>query len=169
LQQLRPYVRLRDVEDDDFERFAGERADALLRFGYVLTGNPHDAADLVQEGLVRLRGAWSRVRRKNDPEAYVRTTMTRLHINAWRRRRREVLTWDLPERTVVDAPEDGWLWKTLETLPKKQRAVLVLRYYEDLSDIQIAEVMGISHSTVRSQASRALERLRGQEPTWRNQ
>ncbi|WP_285708587.1 SigE family RNA polymerase sigma factor [Microtetraspora sp. NBRC 16547] len=149
--------------EDDYERFVGERADALLRYGYLLTGNPHDAADLVQEGLVRLRGAWSRVRRKHDPERYVRTTMTRLHVNIWRLRRREQLSWDLPEEPVTDVHDDGSVWKVLETLPKKQRAVLVLRYYEDLSDAEIAEIMGISRGTVRSQASRALDKLRATE------
>ncbi|MFC4585986.1 SigE family RNA polymerase sigma factor [Sphaerisporangium corydalis] len=153
--------------DDDprFEDFAGDRADALLRYGYVLTGNPHDAADLVQEALVRLRGSWPKVRRKQDPEAYVRTTMTRLHINAWRRRRREHLTWDPPEPASADDPfarsdDDAELWELLAALPRRQRAVLVLRYYEDRTDAEIAEILGISRGTVRSQASRALDKLR---------
>jgi DNA-directed RNA polymerase specialized sigma24 family protein len=72
-------------EDPLFEQFVAERVDGLLRYGYVLTGNPHDAADLVQEALVRLRGSWSRVRRKSALDGYVRTTMTRLHINSWPR------------------------------------------------------------------------------------
>ncbi len=158
--------------DDEprFEDFAGERADALLRYAYVLTGNPHDAADLVQEGLVRLRGSWPRVRRKQDPESYVRTTMTRLHINAWRRRRREHLTWDPPEQASGDDPftkadDEAELWEQLSRLPRRQRAVLVLRYYEELSDAEIAEILGISRGTVRSQASRALSKLRSTATT----
>jgi RNA polymerase sigma-70 factor (sigma-E family) len=151
-------------DDDDYAKFAADRADALTRFGYVLSGNPHDAADLVQEALVRLRAAWPRVRRKGNPEAYVRTTMSRLHINAWRTRRRERLAWDPPDRPVFDSPDDGALWAALATLPTRQRAVLVLRYYEDLSDEEIAVTLKISRGTVRSQASRAIDKLRTLQP-----
>ncbi|GAA2908950.1 SigE family RNA polymerase sigma factor [Streptosporangium fragile] len=158
--------------DDEprFEDFAGDRADALLRYAYMLTGNPHDAADLVQEALVRLRGSWSRVQRKRDPESYVRTTITRLHINIWRRRRREHLAWDPPERPGDDDPfaradDDADLWEQLSKLPRRQRAVLVLRYYEERTDAEIAEILGISQGTVRSQASRALEKLRSAAST----
>ncbi|WP_310740257.1 SigE family RNA polymerase sigma factor [Microbispora sp. H10885] len=144
----------------DFADFAAERIDALFRYAYMLTGNPHDAADLVQEAMVRLRGAWPRVRRKHNPESYVRTTITRLHISVWRRRRREHLAWEVPEQPqpVAEPPLD--LWGELARLPKRQRAVLVLRYYEDRSDAEIAEILGISPGTVRSQASRALGKLR---------
>jgi DNA-directed RNA polymerase specialized sigma24 family protein len=90
-------------EDPLFEQFVAERVDGLLRYGYVLTGNPHDAADLVQEALVRLRGSWSRVRRKSALDGYVRTTMTRLHINSWRVRRREHIT-----ATPPDPPATCW-------------------------------------------------------------
>ncbi|GGS80797.1 hypothetical protein GCM10010156_44470 [Planobispora rosea] len=75
--------------DSRFAEFVAERGDALLRYGYVLAGNPHDAADLVQEALLKLRAAWPRVRLKENPESYARTTMARLHIAAWRLRRRE--------------------------------------------------------------------------------
>jgi len=148
-----------------FEEFVQARAGALLRYGYVLAGNPHDAADLVQEGLVRLRGAWLRVRDKRDPEGYVRVTMARLHVSTWRRRRRERLVDSVPEQQYTDqasshGDRDAELWQALATLPRKQRAVLVLRYYEERSDPEIAEVLNISQSTVRSQASRGLEKLR---------
>ncbi|MFD0480002.1 SigE family RNA polymerase sigma factor [Nonomuraea thailandensis] len=142
-----------------------ERGDALLRYGYVLTGNPHDAADLSQEALLRLRGSWQRVRYKSNPESYVRTTMARLHIAAWRSRRREHLTRNLPEIGKEDEPPVGdELWQRLVDLPRKQRAVLVLRYYEQLTDTEIAAVLGVSHGTVRSQASRALAKLRSALP-----
>lgn len=142
-----------------------ERGDALLRYGYVLTGNPHDAADLVQESLVRLRGAWGRVRRKGDPESYVRTTMTRLHVNAWRARLREYVTGSPPDRAHTDAYDEGSpVWDAVASLPRKQRAVLVLRYHEQLSDAEIAALMGISRGTVRSQAARALDKLRADLP-----
>ncbi|WP_435193111.1 SigE family RNA polymerase sigma factor, partial [Nonomuraea sp. bgisy094] len=144
-----------------------ERSDALLRYGYVLTGNTHDAADLVQEALLRMRRAWSRVHRKDNPESYARTTMARLHIATWRLRRRELLAWDLPEREHHDTLPTGMeeqMWRALSGLPRKQRAVLVLRYYEQLSDAEIAQVLGVSRGTVRSQASRALDKLRDAVP-----
>lgn len=152
-----------------FEEFVGSRADALMRYAYVLTGDPHDAADLLQEALVRVRAAWPGVVNKREPEGYVRTTMARLHISVWRKRRRERLVSEPPDRAYDDAAfaraegDDG-LWRALTGLPRKQRAVLVLRYYESLSDSEIADVLGISRGTVRSQASRALDKLRA---TWR--
>ncbi|MGW3351187.1 SigE family RNA polymerase sigma factor [Nonomuraea rubra] len=144
----------------DFADFAANRGHALFRYAYMLTGNPHDAADLVQEAMMRLRGSWSRVQRKHNPESYVKTTIARLHISVWRRRRREHLVWEVHERPqpVAESPLD--LWDELAKLPKRQRAVLVLRYYEDRSDAEIAEMLGISPGTVRSQASRALDKLR---------
>ncbi|GAB3423458.1 SigE family RNA polymerase sigma factor [Flindersiella endophytica] len=148
-----------------FEEFVASRAQALLRYGYVLTGNPHDAADLMQEALLKLRNVWARVAQE-APEAYARTTMARLHISVWRRRRRERLVSAVPDHAAPDdsltrVESEQGLWRLLETLPRRQRAVLVLRYYESLSDDEIADVLGISRGTVRSQASRALEKLRG--------
>jgi RNA polymerase sigma-70 factor (sigma-E family) len=147
----------------DFEEFVRARADALMRYAYVLTGDPHDAADLLQESLTRVRSAWHRI--ATEPEGYTRTTMARLHISTWRRRRREHLMPATPERAYSDdgfgrADGDDGLWEALGELPHRQRAVLVLRYYESLSDEEIAEVLGISRGTVRSQASRALDKLR---------
>jgi RNA polymerase sigma-70 factor (sigma-E family) len=152
-------------EPDGFEQFVTERAAALTRYGFVLSGNPHDAADLVQEALVRLRGAWGRVRRQEDPEAFVRTTMARLHISWWRKRRRERLVGSVPENSRPDPAlaridEDTGMWQTLATLAPRQRAVLVLRFYDGLSDEQIAGRLRIAPVTVRSQASRGLRTLR---------
>lgn len=152
-----------------FEEFVGSRADALMRYAYVLTGDPHDAADLLQESLVRIRAAWPGVIDKREPDGYARTTMARLHISVWRGRRRERLMAEPPERGYQDialerADGDDGLWLALRGLPPRQRAVLVLRYYESLSDTEIADVLGISRGTVRSQAARALEKLRA---NWR--
>jgi RNA polymerase sigma-70 factor (sigma-E family) len=152
-----------------FEEFVASRAQALLRYGYVLTGNPHDAADLMQEALLKLRNVWSRVA-DEAPEAYARTTMARLHISIWRRRRRERLVSAVPDQAAPDeslvrVESEQGLWRLLATLPRRQRSVLVLRYYESLTDEEIAHVLGISRGTVRSQASRALEKLRGAWPT----
>jgi RNA polymerase sigma-70 factor (sigma-E family) len=157
-----------------FEEFVRARAAALLRYGYVLTGSTHDAADLVQEALVRLGTGWARVRQKGNPEGYVRTTMARLYVSWWRRRRREDLVDELPDRAVPDDGADTavWdesrrgLWQALLTLPPRRRAVLVLRYYEVCTDEEIASVLGISRATVRSHAARGLEQLRtAWEPT----
>lgn len=151
-------------DEASFEEFVNTRSQALLRYGYVLTGDPHDAADLLQEGLVRLRGAWSRVENKQDPEGYLRRIMARCHISIWRRRRRERLVGEVPERGYADQgferADDAGLWQSLATLPRRQRAVIVLRYHEGLADDEIAERLGISRGTVRSQAFRALEKLR---------
>ncbi|NRQ33358.1 SigE family RNA polymerase sigma factor [Nonomuraea sp. NN258] len=154
-------------EDPQFAEFVAERGNALLRYGYVLTGNPHDAADLVQESLLKVRAAWPRLRRKDNPESYARTTMARLHLAAWRRLRRERLTGEPPDGAHHDTLPSGDeqdMWQALAGLPRKQRAVLVLRYYEQLSDAEIADVLGISRGTVRSQASRALGKLRSAMP-----
>jgi RNA polymerase sigma-70 factor (sigma-E family) len=145
---------------EDFDEFVRARGDALLRYGYVLSGNSEDAADLVQEALARLGDAWTRVRNKDDPEGYVRTTMVRLHIRSWRRRRRESLVATVPDHGAHDRYGDADLWAELQRLPRRQRAVLVLRYYEDLSDQEIADLLGVSRGTVRSQAARALDKLR---------
>jgi RNA polymerase sigma-70 factor (sigma-E family) len=148
------------AETAEFDEFIRTRGDALLRYGYVLAGNSEDAADLVQEALARLGDAWPRVRKKDSPEGYVRTIMVRLHINAWRRRRREDLVAAVPESGRVDQYGDADLWAELQELPRKMRAVLVLRYYEDLPDAEIARILGVSRGTVRSQAARALDKLR---------
>ncbi|MFC6087493.1 SigE family RNA polymerase sigma factor [Sphaerisporangium aureirubrum] len=149
----------------DFVEFVRSRGSALYRYGFVLTGNAEDAGDLVQEALMRLGDAWPRVRNKENPEGYVRTAMARLHVSWWRRRRREQLMAVVPESGYADTDierlgGDTGVWTALGTLPRRQRAVLVLRYYEDLTDEEIAGVLGVSRGTVRSQASRALGKLR---------
>jgi RNA polymerase sigma-70 factor (sigma-E family) len=149
----------------EFDEFAQSRSAALVRYGYVLSGNEHDAADLAQEALARLKSAWPRVRHKADPESYVRTTMARLHVSWWRRRQREHPVATLPEQPATDPGIERveaaqGLWEALAVLPRRQRAVLVLRYYEHLTDDDIANRLGISRGTVRSQASRGLDKLR---------
>ncbi|MEV4102832.1 SigE family RNA polymerase sigma factor [Nonomuraea sp. NPDC049649] len=153
--------------DARFAEFVTHRGEALMRYGHVLAGNPHDAADLVQEALLKLRAAWPRLRSKDNPESYVRTTMARLHIATWRLRRREQPAWEPPDREhhdVLPSGDEQAMWRALAGLPRRQRAVLVLRYYEQLDDAEIAGVLGISRGTVRSQASRALDKLRAAVP-----
>jgi len=152
------------VGDDGFEAFVRDRLPALVRYGGVLSGNPHDGADLAQEALVRVSTRWARVS-GGDPEAYVRRTMARLHVSFWRRIRRERLSGAPPDVGYLDdgiarADGDVGLARALRALPAKYRVVLVLRYYEDRSDPEIAALLGISRATVRTRAARALERLR---------
>jgi RNA polymerase sigma-70 factor (sigma-E family) len=155
-------------DEQAFADFVRHRAATLYRYGYVLTGNHHDADDLVQDALIKLRLHWSRVAHRDDPVGYVRTTMTRLHISAWRRRRREWVTSDVPETAALDPGlarvetigRAARMRAALAALPPRQQAVLVLRYYEHLSDADIAHALGVSRGTVRSQAARGLDKLR---------
>jgi RNA polymerase sigma-70 factor (sigma-E family) len=148
----------------DFGEFVRLALPGLLRYGHALTGNPHDAADLVQSVLERIGARWATVRRRTgDPLAYARRSMANAHISRWRRFRRERLVAELPDTAAVWQPDrsgDELLWRAVRALPPRQRAVLVLRYYEDLSEIQIAEALGISPGTVKSQASKAMAALR---------
>jgi len=124
---------------------------------------------VTQEALARVGASWARVRGKGNPEAYVRTTMARLHISRWRRLRRERLTGEPPEVGYTDpglgrVEGDSGLWRLLGGLPPRQRAVLVLRYYEQHSDAEIADILGVATVTVRTQAFRALAKLRESLP-----
>lgn len=153
--------------DSEFEEYVTSRGDALLRFAYVLCGNRHLAEDLVQEVLARVHDRWHRLHHVEQPDAYLRTAIVRQFIS-WRRRRswREASIEVLPERPAATsdlaaghAARDE-MWRLLARLPRRQRAVLVLRFYEDLADDQIAEVLGCRPATVRVHASRGLARLR---------
>ena len=148
---------------DDFVDFVRDALPGLLRYGHLLTGNPHDAADLVQGVLEKVGARWRTVRRMGDPVAYTRRAMANSHISRWRQTRRESLIADVPDvRAAVDPdPFDHEpLWAVLRDLPARQRAVVVLRYYEDLSETEIAAVLGVSRGTVKSQASKAKATLR---------
>lgn len=143
-----------------FDEFARARMPQLLRFGHVLTGDPHAAADLVQDALERTMLAWPRASRHGDPEGYVRRTMVNRNISIWRKLRRERLVDDPIERPAPPEGRDLALWEQLQKLPPKQRAVLVLRYYEDLTEVQTADIVGCSVGTVKSQAAKAIANLR---------
>ncbi|HEX2131895.1 MAG TPA: SigE family RNA polymerase sigma factor [Actinophytocola sp.] len=150
--------------EDEFAEFVRDALPGLLRYGHLLTGNPHDAADLVQTALERVGARWSSVvRRTGDPVAYTRRAMANSHVSRWRRVRRESLVAEPPEvGSAVDRDrfEDEPLWAALRDLPPRQRAVVVLRYYEDLSEAEIADALGVSRGTVKSQASKAMATLR---------
>ena len=146
----------------DFESFAAAALPGLLRFGHVLTGDPLRAEELVQQALVSTWGRWRRIEH-DQPHAYVRRAMVNLHTSWWRRSRRETPLpdgWDRAAAEGADLGERDRTVAALRLLPPRQRAVVVLRYYEDLSEADIAAVLGCSPGTVKSQSSRALRTLR---------
>ena len=144
----------------EFDEFVRARHVALLRFAHVLCGDAYLAADLVQDALERTGLAWRRLR-SADPEAYVRRVIVNTFINGVRRRRRERLVAQPPD-TAYHEPEsrDDAMWRLLTTLPPRQRAVVVLRFYADLSEVEIAAILGCTVGTVKSTSSRALAKLR---------
>lgn len=155
--------------EEEFTAFVQARQDRLVGAAFLVCGDHHHAQDLVQEALVKLASRWEQVR-DGSPEAYVRRILYRDAVSRWRRWGREQPR-DLssPEAPALPGggsdPADTWVEgaevrQALAQLPPRQRAVLVLRYYEDLSEVRIAEVLGISPGTVKSQASRALATLR---------
>jgi RNA polymerase sigma-70 factor (sigma-E family) len=145
---------------EDFEQFVVARSGALLRTAYLLTGNHQDAEDLVQTALLKAVPKWGRVR---EHEPYVRRILLHESVSRWRRRRwRETSTQSLPELpgSAADVDDRLVLRQALLRLAPRQRAVVVLRYFDDLTEAQTAEVLGVSIGTVKSQARDALARLR---------
>ncbi|WP_433389090.1 SigE family RNA polymerase sigma factor [Micromonospora sp. KLBMP9576] len=153
-----------------YEEFADSRLATLLRYAVMLTGDPHQAQDLVQDTMVRVQLNWRRVARADSPERYVRRMLTNQYVD-WRRgswMRRVLLRADPDD--AVPAPADhaqhavdrDQVWSWLSGLPRRQRATLVLRYYEDLPDAEIADILGCAVGTVRSSISRALATLRAE-------
>ena len=148
----------------DFEEFVVWRRDALLRTAYLLTGDHHDAEDLVQSALIKVVPKWARI--QDSPEPYVRRVLARESVNRWRGRRwREVPTEVLPEPMHQDADlaDRIGLLEDLRSLSPRQRAVIVLRYFDDLTEADTAAALGISVETVKSHARDALARLRNQQ------
>lgn len=145
---------------ESFEQYVAARRGALLRTAYLLTGHREDAEDLVQVALVKVVPKWSRI--AADPEPYVRKVLVHESVSRWRRRRwREVHTDRLPETPVEGPAADRVaLQQALARLAPRQRAVVVLRYYDDLTEAETARVLGVSVGTVKSQARDALARLR---------
>jgi RNA polymerase sigma-70 factor (sigma-E family) len=146
-----------------FDEFVATRSPALLRTAYLLTGDHGLAEDLLQTALAKCWFAWGRI--DGPPEPYVRRALATTYATWWRRRwRAEWPTGELPDRgdPAATAPVDDRdaLWRALGALPRRQRAVVVLRYYEDLSEADTASALGISTGTVKSQAAKALAALR---------
>lgn len=148
----------------DFREFVAARQQALFRAAVLLTGDRDAAQDLLQATLVRVVERWPQVRRAERPEAYVRRIMYHQQVSWWRRavRSRERSTAEPPDRPAGtdDADLRVDLAAALRRLAPRQRATLVLRYYEDLPEAEVAEILGCSVGTVRSQTHRALARIR---------
>lgn len=148
-----------------FDEWVEARVAALLRFAYLVTGSQQAAEDAVQSALVSACEKWSRVRRRDDPDAYVRRMVVNAHISAWRKAgRRESPVALVQDRTVGDPAESvargDAVWRMCAALPPQQRAAVVLRYYEDLEYGEIAAILGVAEPTVRSHVHRALAALR---------
>jgi RNA polymerase sigma-70 factor (sigma-E family) len=163
----------RQARDADFAAYLAARQPSLLRTAYLLTGNRHDAEDLVQTAFAKLYLSWDKVRDQGSMDGYVRRILVNEHNSLWRRawKKREHSADDETlhrlDRPHHDPEHDGVgdaLWDVVQTLPRRARAVVVLRYYEEMSEAETAAVLGISVGTVKSQTSRALATLRGRAP-----
>jgi RNA polymerase sigma-70 factor (sigma-E family) len=156
-----------DAREADYAHFVRTRTHALLRAAFLLTGDQHLAEDLVQEALARTHRAWLRLEKPENAEAYARKVMYHAQVSFWRRPKvAEVPAGDFAaDPAGVDDPAEAavqrlTLRRALLALSAKQRAVIVLRYFEDHTEAEAAQVLGISVSTVKTQTGRALERLR---------
>jgi RNA polymerase sigma-70 factor (sigma-E family) len=149
-----------------FEEFVHSRGAALVRFARLLTGDDHRADDLVQDVLAKAFVQWRKVSGADRPDVYVRRMLVNANASWWRRRSSGELSVAEPPEQRTDGDigaaiaERDSLWRLVARLPVKQRTVLVLRYYEDLDDQTIAEILGCSPVTVRTTAQRALVTLR---------
>ncbi|MEV0395441.1 SigE family RNA polymerase sigma factor [Polymorphospora rubra] len=151
--------------DDEFRDFVAARSSSLLRTAYLLAGDWATAEDLLQTALTKTYLAWKRLGGIEAVEPYARRVLINTATSWWRRRwHGERPTEVLPERAAPDRIEEQLerdaLWQHVKALPARQRAVLVLRFYEDLSEAQTAAMLNISVGTVKSQTSRALHTLR---------
>ncbi len=152
-------------DEDAFGEFVTARWAALVRTAFLITGDHGRAEDLVQSALEKVHTHWNRIQNKEAPEAYARRVMINLAISGSRRRRfRETSLEAAPDVQIQDGVQDlaerDELWKVLLQLPPRMRAVLVLRFFDDLSEAETARVLGCSLGSVKSQASRGLARMR---------
>jgi RNA polymerase sigma-70 factor (sigma-E family) len=157
---------MQEEQDARFQEFVRARWSHLVRTAYLLTGDVHHAEDLTQTALAKAYRSWRRVSRSDSPEAYVRRMLVSCNYDRFRKRRVvEAMTATPPEvagrdEAVARVEERGVLVGALGQLPSKQRAVVVMRYWEDLSEAEVAEALGCSVGTVKSQASKGLAKLR---------
>jgi RNA polymerase sigma-70 factor (sigma-E family) len=150
--------------DDEFVEFARSASSRLMRAAYLMTGNHHQSEDAVQTVLVRVYASWSRIR-NNDSYGYARTVLFNHLADKWRRPIREYASEEVPEQQqrgdiAVQVADRRWLLSLLGRLTTRERAIVVMRYYFDLSEAQVADELKLSPGTVKSTSSRALEKLR---------
>lgn len=156
-----------DGRDADFAAFVAASTPSLLRTARLLTGSRDGAQELVQAALVKTYLSWGRVRHE-DALPYARRVLVNHRTDRWRRTRREVVVAEPPDRVHDDgtgAEDRDQILRLLACLPDRQRRVVVLRYYHDLSEQAVAELLGISVGTVKSAASRGLATLRAAHPS----
>ncbi|CAM3826869.1 SigE family RNA polymerase sigma factor [Nocardiopsis rhodophaea] len=162
-------VRVKDTTRrtryEEFSGYVDERGPALLRMARSLTGNRADAEDLLQAALLKTFFAWDRINSPSARDGYVRRAMVNTQISEWRRKHLEIFpTEEIPEQQIDDPTWKSdladLLHRAIDRLPERQRAAVMLRYYEDMSEAQIAEQLGITVGTVKSTLSRAVAKLR---------
>jgi RNA polymerase sigma-70 factor (sigma-E family) len=151
--------------EQDFVDFVASRWESLYRLAYLLTASPTAAEDMLQTTLEKAYVIWARISRMEYPEAYVRRMLANTVVSGARRASLR----EMPSARIPEAAEDpgevgvldrSLLWPLVCALPARQRAVVVLRYYEDLTELQISDVLGCAPGTVKSQASAAMKALR---------
>lgn len=153
-------------DDAEFRDYVAARNAPLLRMAILLTGNRADAEDLVQAALAKTYLNWHRIQDRAALDGYVHRAMVNTQISWWRRRRlEEYPTDEIPEQAVDDCTSDSELQdavrRALDRLPRRMRAAVVLRYFDDMSEAEVADVLGVSVGTVKSTVSRAVAKLRG--------
>ncbi|SEO57239.1 SigE family RNA polymerase sigma factor [Actinacidiphila rubida] len=156
------------ADSSQFTAYVRTKGPTLLRTARALTPNPADAEDLLQTALTKTYLAWDRIDDHRAVDGYVRRTLVNTRTSQWRKRKVDEFTTDeLPELPVTGQPDPveqqaqrDALLRAISRLPPRQRAMVVLRYYEDMSEVQTAERLGVSVGTVKSAVSRALGKLR---------
>ncbi len=152
-------------DDAEFCEYVATRNRALLHSAYLLTGNRADAEDLVQAALAKTYQAWHRIEDRRALDGYVRRAIINTHISWWRRRRVDEFPTDaIPDLPVADparnADEQDCVRRAVERLPQRMRAAVVLRFFADLTEAEVAAILGVSQGTVKSTVSRAVAKLR---------
>lgn len=155
---------MKQEDRDSFRQFVQTRSQSLFRTALLLTGDSVEAEELLQSGLVKTCLAWHRLHDQSLAESYVYRTMVNTRIGWWRHRSRECVRFDQRDQPDLDpavsVSERDAILRALRELPRRQRAAVVLRYYEDLSEAQTAAALGVSVGSVKSATSRGLARLR---------
>ena len=152
------------VQVPDFDEWVAARGSALVRFAYLVTGDQHDAEEAVQAALTGVWPRWDRVRQARDVDQSVRRAVVNAHISGWRRRGRRESPVELVRVEAGDPTEslsrNDLVWRVCSALPTRQRAAVVLRFYEDLDYAEIAAVLDVTEATARSHVHRGLAALR---------